>query len=71
MHLLPHCFCLNLLMGRDRLILLFLNETVCYIKFNHLARTANIIIIHNELLLVSPRLTQTFNVPLWILQQHS
>lgn len=50
MHLLPHCFCLNLLLGRDRLILLCLNETVCYIRFNHLACTANITIMHNELL---------------------
>lgn len=64
MHLLPHCFCLNLLVGRDRLILLCLNETVCYIRFNHLACTANITIMHNELLFVSPKLTQTFNVPL-------
>ena len=49
MQLLPHCFCLNLLVGRDRLILLCLNETVCYIRFNHLACTANITIMHNEL----------------------
>lgn len=56
MQLLPHCFCLNLLVGRDRLILLCLNETVCYIRFNHLACTANITIMHNELFFVSPKL---------------
>ena len=45
MQLLPHCFCLNLLVGRGRLILLCLNETVCYIRFNHLACTASITIM--------------------------
>lgn len=63
MHLLPHCFCLNLLVGRERLILLCLNETVCYTRFSHLACTANTTIMHNELLFVSLKLTQTFNVP--------
>lgn len=62
MQLLPHCFCLNLLVGRDRLILLCLNETVCYIRFNHLACTANITIMHNELFFVSPKLLETFGV---------
>lgn len=71
MHLLPHCFCLNLLVGRDRLILLCLNETVCYIRFNHLVCTANITIMHNELLFVGPKLVQIFNVPLQILQLNS
>lgn len=71
MYLLPHCFCLNLLVGRERLILLCLNETVCYIRFSHLARTANTTIMHNELLFVSPKLTQTLNVPPQTLQQHS